>query len=121
MFGVPALNCNEWLSQNGQQFSKTDLLIVGSGVYARRMGTDLEKILQSLPKGLIQKAVIFGTIGGQISAIKSMERILNDKGIEVIGSFYCKGQAWYFFNHGRPNQQDLSAVREFAQNIKAEL
>lgn len=121
IFGVTAQTCIE-AKQNTAQISQADLLAIGSGVYAGRMGQDLEQFLNSLPQEqkTARKAIVFGTVGGQTSAIKAMEKVLTEKGIEVIGSFYCKGQAWFFFNHGRPNERDLAAVREFAENIKRE-
>ncbi len=122
VFGVTAQTCLE-AKQNLLQISTSDLLVVGSGVYGGRMGRDLEQFLNNLPQDQSEgrKAIIFGTINGQTAAIKAMEKLLSQKGIEVIGSFYCKGQAWFFFNHGRPNEQDLAAAREFTENIKREL
>jgi flavodoxin I len=121
VFGVTAQTCIE-TKQNTVQVFTADLLAVGSGVYGGRMGQDLKQFLDSLPQdqNTARKAIVFGTVGGQTTAIKAMEKALTEKGIEVIGSFYCKGQAWFFFNHGRPNERDFAAVREFAENIKAE-
>lgn len=113
--GVTAQNCTEI-----QQIPKTDLLFIGSGVYGQKMGTGMQKLLADLPAGTAKKAVVFGTIGGQMNAIEAMKRRLTEKGIEVIGTFFCKGQAWWILNHGRPNVQDLKAAREFAKGFKSE-
>jgi flavodoxin len=122
VFGVTAQTCNE-VKENASSIAEFDLLAVGSGVYGGRMGRDLEQLINGLPHGQSEgrKAIVFGTVGGQTTAIKAMEKLLTQKGIEVIGSFYCKGQAWFLLNHGRPNERDLVAVRQFAENIKLEV
>jgi flavodoxin len=113
--GVKAQNCAEI-----KQISKTDLLFIGSGVYAQKMGADLQKLLAGLPAGTAKKAVVFGTVGGQTNAVEAIAKLLKEKGIDVIGTFYCKGQFWWIINHGRPNAQDLKSAREFASGFKSE-
>ncbi|HEX3046121.1 MAG TPA: flavodoxin family protein [Bacillota bacterium] len=116
VFGVRAQSCAEI-----QGIPKADLLVAGSGVYGGRMGQDLAALINRIPAGAVKKALVFGTIGGQTSAVEAIENALEDKGIEVLGNFYCKGQAWWLLNRKRPNEQDLAAAREFALNVKKEL
>ena len=116
VFGVKAQSCAEV-----QGIPQADLLVAGSGVYGGRMGADLAALLNRIPAGAVKKALVFGTIGGQTSAVEAIENALEAKGIEVLGNFYCKGQLWWLLNRKRPNEQDLAAAREFALNVKEEL
>jgi flavodoxin len=116
VFGVKAQSCAEF-----QGIPKVDLLIVGSGVYGGRMGADLADLLNRIPAGAVKQALVFGTIGGQTSAVEAIENVIEAKDIEVLGNFYCKGQAWWLLNRKRPNEQDLAAARLFALNVKKEL
>ncbi|MCL6591562.1 MAG: flavodoxin [Firmicutes bacterium] len=116
VFGVKAQPCAGF-----QGIPEAGLLAVGSGVYGGRMDAGLAAFLERIPAGAVKKALVFGTIGSQTSAVEAIEKALEAKGIEVLGNFYCKGRFWFFLNRKHPNEQDLAAAREFALNIKREL
>jgi hypothetical protein len=70
----------------------------------------------ALPKGV--KAAVFGTYGGKPAQLGVLEKILREKGAEVVDRFSCMGRDWFFLGligRGRPSEEDLKAAREFAE------
>ncbi len=97
-----------------------DVLFVGDGVYGWRPSRAMRKALASwpLPKGV--KAAIFGTYGGKPAQIPVLEKILREKGAEVVEGFSCMGRDWFvlgLIGRGRPSPDDLKAAQEFARRV----
>ena len=93
------------------------LVFLGAGLYGPLRGWGL--------KGFIdrndftgRKVALFGTSGaGRGEELAALEELVEAKGAEVVGRFYCKGQFLFLVNHGRPRSQDLGDARRFAREM----
>jgi flavodoxin len=94
-----------------------DLLLVGSGVYWFKAGNEMVKFLETLAPSEGKCAAVFGTHGSRDDHIAQMKKILEGKGLKVIGEWSCPGQEYAMVNKGRPNQEDLKEAREFARRM----
>ena len=96
---------------------KCDLLFLGSGVYAASLDKTMKRFLDSLNGTSAKKAVLFGTSAGGKKPFGMMKKALEKKGIPVEKRMlYIPGQ-WAFFNKGRPNEEDLTTAKVWAQGI----
>ncbi len=94
-----------------------DLLFVGSGVYWFKAGNEMVKFLNALSPSVGKHAAVFGTHGSRDDHIVQMKKVLEGKGLKVIGEWSCPGQEYAMVNKGRPNEEDLKAAREFARRM----
>ncbi|WP_301662893.1 hypothetical protein [Methanoculleus frigidifontis] len=46
-----------------------------------------------------------------------MEAAVKEKGADVIGRYFCKGQVALLFSHGHPDSADIDAARKFAREM----
>jgi len=97
-----------------------DVIFVGDGVYGGRPSRALRRALRAwtLPKGV--KAAVFGTYGGRPSQLPILERILAEKGAQVVDRFSCLGRDWFLLGlvgRGRPSAEDLKAAQAFARRV----
>jgi flavodoxin len=97
-----------------------DIVFVGDGIYFWRPSRAMRRALSSwaLPKGV--KAAVFGTYGGKPAQLGVLEKILREKGAEVVDRFSCMGRDWFvlgLIGRGRPSEEDLKAAREFAKKV----
>ncbi len=97
-----------------------DVIFVGDGVYGGRPSRAMRRALQAwaLPKGI--KAAVFGTYGGKPGQLAILERILQEKGAQVVDRFSCQGRDWFLLGlvgRKRPSEEDLKAAREFAKKV----
>lgn len=99
----------------GYDLRDCDLLFVGSGVYWFKPGNEMVKFLNTLGPSEGKHAVVFGTHGSRDDHIKEMKKVLEGKGLKVVGEWSCPGQEFAMVNKGRPNEEDLKAAREFAR------
>ncbi|MFE3578609.1 flavodoxin family protein [Streptomyces vinaceus] len=104
-----------------------DLVGFGSGVFAQRMHPDLLAFVRALPASS-RRAFVFATSGLPEPAFapytRPLVRLLHHKGFEVEGTFTCRAfDTWAPFrliggiNKQRPNEDDLTAAREFALRL----
>jgi len=112
-----------------KDLEKYDLLGFGSGIYAWRYHQSLLKLVDNLTT-TNKKAFIFSTSGGGTKDPdrKALRKKLENKGLEIIGEFNCKG--WDKFgplkliggiNKGRPDTKDLKQAQDFAKKLKEKL
>jgi flavodoxin len=94
-----------------------DLLFLGSGVYARKLGDGLMNFVKMIDDVRGKKVAVFGTYAGNSRPIKELKPLLEEKGMKVVGSWGCRGR-FLFFNRNRPNEKDLEGAREFATGLK---
>lgn len=97
-----------------------DVIFVGDGVYGGRPSRALRRALAAwtLPRGV--KAAVFGTYGGRPSQLPILERILAEKGAQVVDRFSCLGRDWFLLGlvgRGRPSAEDLKAAQAFARRV----
>jgi flavodoxin len=98
---------------------KADLLFLGAAVYATSDHGPVPAVLDfigSLDPAKVKEACIFTTGFKEGDACGKLRGLLERRGIKVRKeSFYCPGRFFLFFNHGRPNAEDLRRAGEFAR------
>ena len=101
---------------------KTDLLFIGDGIYWNGAHKKTKNFISKLDPDIIKNAAVFGTYGNQYKIGDILKNLLNERGINVVGTpFTCKGKSVGTKNQGHPDENDLQMVCEFAQNIIAEI
>jgi flavodoxin len=103
-----------------------DLIGLGSGIYWGRFYKRLRKFIKKLPALQGKKVFLFGTNGHGELPSKSLEKILQKKGFNLIGKFSCPGYNTFFLSHfmgrvnkGKPDTADYQRAREFAGSLKS--
>lgn len=98
---------------------KTDVLLVGSGIYAGHIDPHVKQFLEGLDAKKVGKVAFFGT--SMMSGKKmdgEVKAILDKKGIPMEEeTFHCRGQ-FLIFHISRPNRLDLRSARQFARKYK---
>jgi flavodoxin len=113
--GIKALSVAEAGKLQG-----VDLLFLGDGVYMGGMAHEMRAFIESLDGKEIKAAAVFGTFGGQRTAIEGMKKALASRGIAVVKeSFGCKGQCWFFINRKQPNAEQLNEAQDFVRRTVA--
>ena len=95
-----------------------DLLFIGDGIYAGKPHKETVSFIERLTPEIVKNAAVFSTFGGQDVIGARLAKLLQDKGLNVIGEpFSCKGKCWFFVNRKRPGENDLEMSRQFARTI----
>ncbi len=93
------------------------VLFLGSGCYGGNPGEDMVKFIDANDFEA-RRVALFGTSGGGAgNEVKAMEAAVKEKGADVIGRYFCKGQMALLFSHGHPNSADIEAARTFARTM----
>jgi len=109
--------------------AESDLIGVGSGIYAMAFHRRIAAFVDSLPQVVDKRAFVYSTSGSRELRLwpyaRRLARRLQAKGFEVTGTFSCRGWDTWFplrvvggLNKGRPNDADLSRARLFAEEIR---
>lgn len=111
---------------NPDELNNYDLIFIGTPVHGSRPAKIIEEFLNELPILSNKRGAAFCTIHmfGHKKTFKIIKEKIEDKGINFIGSFSCKGWSRLIanfgpriFNIGHPNKEDLKNAAEFAKNI----
>ncbi|MHC1720432.1 MAG: flavodoxin family protein [Clostridiaceae bacterium] len=102
-----------------------DLIGFGSGIYGGKPSIAFMEFLQKLPDNFNKKAFVFSTSAfGKAQYNSSIRDKLSKKGLDVVGSFACKGFAgigpfkiFGGISKGRPNKEDLLNARNFVHKL----
>lgn len=93
------------------------VVFLGSGCYGGKPGERMAKFIEA-NDFLGRRVALFGTsAGGAGSEVKAMEAAVKEKGAEVPGRYFCKGQMAVIFSRGHPNPADIDAARKFAREM----
>lgn len=93
-----------------------NLLFLGGGVYAGKIDKKLSDFIHTLTPQRVRNVALFGTSGGQDTAILQMKEMLKAQKVNVLDEhFLCKGNFFLFFNRNHPNQEDIANAKAFAQ------
>ncbi|HNW04990.1 MAG TPA: hypothetical protein PLP20_02660 [Oscillospiraceae bacterium] len=95
-----------------------DLLFVVGGIYGGESMPALLDYLKKLDAAKVRRAALVTSCGGGTQGQASARRILEGKGIEVLGEFICKG-SFLFFSLPHPSREDLDRAANFAEKIAA--
>ncbi len=94
-----------------------DLLFLGNSYYAFSIDPEVRSFIRSLDKDKVGKIVNFGSAAMLNSTYKKVKAEADKKGIPMDErEFHCKGE-FKGMHKGRPNEEDLRAVQEFAGRI----
>ena len=94
-----------------------DLLLLGNSYYAFTIDPEVRTFIRSLDKNKVGRIANFGTAAMMNSTWKKVKAEADKLGIPMVKSeFHCKGE-FKGFHKGRPNEEDLKAVAEFAGRI----
>ena len=109
--GVEALPISEPISET------VDILFLGNSYYAFSIDPEVRDFVRSLDKSLVGKIVNFGSAAMLNSTYKKVKAEADKVGIPMDErEFHCKGE-FKNLHKGRPNDEDLKAVSEFAKRI----
>jgi flavodoxin len=93
------------------------ILFLGSGCYGGRPGEYMAEFIEA-NDFRARRVALFGTSeGGTGIEVTTMEEALTEKGAEVLGSYFCKGQAIVPFSHAHPDSAEIDAARTFAREM----
>ena len=110
--GVEALPINEPVEEN------VDFLFLGNSYYAFNIDPEVKHFVAGLDKNKVGKIVNFGSAAMLNSTYKKVKAEADKVGIAMDDKeFHCKGE-FKGVHKGRPNEEDLKAVREFAKQYK---
>lgn len=97
----------------------TDLLFLGSSVYAAGVDPAVKEFLASL-SGLSLRIACFGTAALLPSTYRQVRKLALAAGLTVLErEFHCRG-SFQFLHRGRPNTADCHDAADFAREIVAE-
>ena len=95
---------------------ETDILFLGSSVYAAEIDPQVKKFIARLD-GKVKKVVSFSTAAIYQCAFRQVKKHVNAKGIKVADEeFHCSGQ-FKFMHKGKPDSKDIADVKEFARKF----
>jgi flavodoxin I len=93
------------------------VLFLGSGCYGGRPGENMAKFIEA-NDFRERRVALFGTSGGGAgNEVTAMETAVKEKGAEVIGRYFCRGQMALLFSRGHPDPADIDAARKFAREM----
>lgn len=93
-----------------------DLLFIGDGIYFGKPNKNTTAFINQLNPKIVKNVAVFATYGGQTKIGSDIQKLLKDKGLQVLGKpFICKGQSWVFINRNHPNNTELKEVAKFAK------
>lgn len=109
--GIPAETVDQPLTE------PVDILFLGSSVYAAGVDDAVKKFVATLNKEKVKKVVNFSTAALIASTYKQIKKLLEPKQIPLAEQeFHCRG-SFKVMHKGRPGEEDLKAVQEFARSI----
>ncbi|MCR5286268.1 MAG: flavodoxin [Treponema sp.] len=110
--GVEALPISEGLNE------KVDVLFLGNSYYAFSIDPEVRAFVAGLSKENVGKIVNFGSAAMLNSTYKKVKAEADKVGIPMDDrEFHCKGE-FKGLHKGRPNEEDLKAIVEFAKEFK---
>lgn len=108
--GVEALTTDAPLTED------TDILFLGSAVYAYGVDENIKKFISGIDVK-VGKVVNFSTAALIKSTYKQVGKLLREKGIpQAREEFYCRG-SFALMHRGRPNEADCKKAAAFARKI----
>ena len=94
-----------------------DILFLGNSYYAFTIDPEVRRFIASLDKEKVGKIVNFGSAAMLNSTYKKVKAEADKAGIPMDErEFHCKGE-FKGIHKGRPNEEDIKAVAEFARKI----
>ena len=96
---------------------QVDILFLGNSYYAFTIDPEVREFIRSLDRSKVGRIVNFGSAAMLNSTYKKVKSEADKAGIPMDErEFHCKGE-FKGVHKGRPNEEDLKAVAEFAERI----
>ena len=97
---------------------EVDVLFLGNSYYAFNIDPEVRDFVAGLDKSKVGKIVNFGSAAMLNSTYKKVKAEASKVGIPMDEKeFHCKGE-FKWLHKGRPNEDDLKAIAEFARQYK---
>ena len=110
--GIEAINISE-----PHTLPETDLLFIGTGIYAGKPDDLLIDYLDQLPVNRIRGAAIFSTSAAGSDKTELIVNMLTHKGIAIYPErFTCRGK-FLFLAKGHPDEEDCRNAASFARKV----
>ena len=94
-----------------------DILFLGNSFYAFTIDPEVRDFVKGLDKNLVGKIVNFGSAAMLNSTYKRVKSIASKVGIPMDErEFHCKGE-FKNVHKGKPDENDMKAIAEFARGI----
>ncbi len=94
-----------------------DILFLGNSYYAFSIDPEVRNFIQSLDNRKVGRIVNFGSAAMLNSTWKKVKAEADKVGIVMDDrEFHCRGE-FKGIHKGRPNEEDIKAVAEFARSI----
>ncbi len=96
---------------------ETDILFLGSSVYAAGVDEQVKAFIQSLDSSMVKMVVNFSTAAILPSTYSQISKLLSEKNIPIDSrEFHCRGR-FKFVHRGRPNNSDINELKRFIGEI----
>ncbi len=92
-----------------KEFSDTDVLFLGGAPYANVMDDKLRQYAKNLDPNKVKRVVLFTTSNWSRRTVRSLRKILTEKGIEV--------EKEYFYAHMLNIKNKIPLAKEFAKRM----
>ncbi|MDF2589418.1 MAG: flavodoxin protein [Anaerocolumna sp.] len=107
--GVKAKTVNEPITE------ETDILFIGSAVYAAGVDNEVKNFISTLD-GKVKQVIAFSTAALLPSTYAQIKKLISARGIKISEKeFHCRGE-FKFMHVGRPNIDDINKAKEFARS-----
>jgi len=93
-----------------------DLLFIVGGIYGGNSMPELLAYVKEMEAPALKQAVLVTSCGSGKQRQDAVRKILEEKGIDVIDEFVCRG-AILFVSLNHPNSKDLKEAADFALRI----
>jgi len=93
-----------------------DLLFIVGGIYGGVSMPELLDFVKGMEAPALKHAALVTSCASGKQRQDAVRRILEEKGVRVLGEFVCKG-AILFVSFPHPNAKDLEAAADFALKI----
>ncbi|MEN6420268.1 MAG: flavodoxin domain-containing protein [Clostridiaceae bacterium] len=114
-----ALNVKAQNITDNPNIKDTELLFIVGGIYGGVSLPELLTFVSGMETPALKRAALITNCASGKQRQAALRKILEDKGVQVIDEFVCKG-AILFVSLPHPNAKDLKNAVEFAQKIAAQ-
>lgn len=114
-----ALNVKAQNITDNPNLSDAELLFIVGGIYGGVSLPELLTFVNGMETPALKRAALITNCASGKQRQAALRKILEDKGIQVVDEFVCKG-AILFVSLPHPNAKDLKNAVEFAQKIAAQ-
>jgi flavodoxin len=99
------------------KLAEDSFVFLGAGLYGPLRGWGLKRFIDENDFDG-RKVALFGTSGeGRGKELGALEELVAEKGAEIAGRFFCRGEFLFLVNRKHPTSKDLEDASEFARQM----